>query len=310
MSADERELGRIQQWMQAVIMHPSGVEAGVASDAARSVIDVSVEELERVVTRSRALSASDRLAVYGNAYFARLLECVRDEYPASVHILGQELFDEFAFAYLQAYPSKSYTLNRLGANFPRHLAETCPDDNPDWAAFLIDLATLERVYDDVFDGPGPEGKESLSADALRAISPDRWPHARLIPTGGLRLVELRSPVHEYITAVRREEDPALPVPAETLLAVYRRDFVVRRQAVSRAQYALLQSVIAGEPVAVAIEKAAGVCTDPDTFAADLWVWFRDWAASGFFAAVDISSEEVTSQGTLLGRQSAGRVGRR
>ena len=121
------DLGQIQRWMQAAIMHPVGVEEGIASAEARRHIDIGPDEAETVVTRSRALTAMDRLAIYGYAYYARLLECMREEFPVLKHALGEEVFDAFAVGYLQQYPSRSYTLFQLAANFPQYLAETRPD---------------------------------------------------------------------------------------------------------------------------------------------------------------------------------------
>jgi len=291
MATGGHDLGTIQRWMQAVLLHPDGVEGGVGSSEARGEIDVGPAELDRVVTRSQALSAADRLGVYCNAYYARLLECLREEFTALVHALGRELFDEFAFGYLQAYPSRSYTLHHLGENFPRYLAETCPaDEDPGWAAFLIDLAALERVYNEVFDGPGVEGRQLLTPDQLLAIPPTRWPDARLVLAEGFRLVELRSPVHEYITAIRRNEDPSPPEPAETLLAVHRRDYIVRRHPLTRPQYELLRVLLNGESVADTIGRGAEFTgPDLDGFASDLQAWFRDWAAEGFFQGVELVS---------------------
>jgi hypothetical protein len=40
---DPTELARIQQWMQSVIMHPDGVEAGIESPATRTLIDVDLD---------------------------------------------------------------------------------------------------------------------------------------------------------------------------------------------------------------------------------------------------------------------------
>src|SRR5581483_6380291 len=121
-----RELNRNQRWMQTVIMHPEGVAEGVASAPARECLDIGPEQVEQVVTPSRTLTALDRLSIYGNAYYARLLECLREEFPVLVHALGEELFDAFTVGYLQKYPSRSYTLNDLATNFPRYLAETRP----------------------------------------------------------------------------------------------------------------------------------------------------------------------------------------
>ncbi|HJZ92317.1 MAG TPA: DNA-binding domain-containing protein [Gemmataceae bacterium] len=290
MRAYGAELDQIQKWMQAVITHPGDIESGIASAEARAHIDVGPEEVERVVTRSRALAAADRLRVYGNAYFARLLECLREEFAVLAHALGEELFDEFASGYLQAYPSRSYTLNHLGANFPAYLAETSPagEDDSGWTTFVIDLATLERIYGEVFDGPGVEGREPLSADALLTVPPARWVDACLVPAAGFRLVKLRSPVHEYITAVRRKEDPPPPTLAETLLAVHRRDYVVRRHRLTRPQFELLGAVMSGAPVGEAIGRAADAAgPDADALFTDLQSWFRTWAAEGLFQAVEL-----------------------
>src|ERR1700736_4968182 len=133
--------------MQATIMHPVGVAEGMASAEARRHIDVGPNEAETVVTRSRALTALERLAIYSYAYYARLLECLREEFPVLKHTLGEEVFDAFAVQYLEKYPSRSYTLFQLGVNFPRFLAETRPEVSgdeglpTDWPDFLIDLAT-------------------------------------------------------------------------------------------------------------------------------------------------------------------------
>jgi hypothetical protein len=291
MTGDPPSLGVIQRWMQAVLTHPDGVAGGMRSPEARGEIEVGPDELGRVLTRSRALSAADRLGVYANAYYARLLECLREEFPALVHTLGQDVFDGFAVDYLQAHPPKSYTLQELGSNFPKFLAETCPaDENPAWAAFLIDLASLERVYNEVFDGPGVEGRQLLTADHLLALPPDRWPYARLVLADGFRLVELRSPVHEYITSIRRNEEPSPPNSAETLLAVHRRDYVVRRHPLLRPQYVLLRTLLAGESIGTAIGRAAELHgPDLDVFAAGLRAWFCDWAAEGFFLCVELPS---------------------
>ena len=141
------ELGLIQHWMQSVIMHPEGVEAGIDSPGARSVIDVAIDQVENVICRSSAQTSIERLHVYANAYFARLLEVLASEFPALVNALGDELFEDFAFGYLQQFPSPSYTLSDLSAKFPEYLALTRPsresaDAEPDYG--LVTQHTLMR----------------------------------------------------------------------------------------------------------------------------------------------------------------------
>jgi hypothetical protein len=288
------DLGQIQRWMQTVIMHPGGVTEGIASSEAIRTIDVGPAEVETVVTRSAALTAIERLEIYGYAYFARLLECLRDEFPVLKHALGEELFDAFAVEYLERYPSRSYTLFQLGANFPRFLVETRPDRDGkgsaavDWPDFLIDLATLERTFNEVFDGPGVEGEPLLDAGQLQGIAPEDLLEARLVGVPCLRLLSLRYPVHQYFTAVRRHEDPEPPEPAETLLAVTRRRYTVRHYELSPPAYQLLHALLAGESVGEAIRRAVETAgPDLERLRENLSTWFHDWTAEGFFRAVQL-----------------------
>ncbi|HVW36906.1 MAG TPA: DNA-binding domain-containing protein [Pirellulales bacterium] len=290
---DESHLARVQRWMQAVISHPGGVGPGAESDEAQQHLSVAPDEIERVISPSVRMSGEERLAIYANAYFARLLECMRAVFPFTAKTVGEEAFDELALGYLERYPSRSYTLDRLGAEFARYLEETRPDLDDEgrptetWPDFLIDLAGLEWAIGEVFDGPGVEGRPLLAADDLRSIPAERWPQARLITAPCLRLLALRFPLNDYYTALRDDETPPLPEPAESYLALTRREYVVRRHALERPQFELLSALAAGETVGEAIERAAHVSSDGlDALAANLERWFREWTAAGFFLRVD------------------------
>lgn len=302
MSADRfepRQLAQIQRWMQAVITHPDGVVAGIDSDGARREVDVSADRVAQVVEPSKRCTSIERLEIYANAYYARLLECLRDEFPALLHAAGDEVFDGLAFGYLQSYPSTSYTLGELSRRFAAYLEETRPRDGedgegPSWPDFMIDLARLERTYSEVFDGPGAERLRLLRIEQVEGISPDVWPSAKLVPVPCVRLLALRYPVHEYATGVRNKEDPAIPDPCPTWLVVSRRDYVVRRWAVSRTQFELLQSLLAGQTVGQAIEKAAASAIECgehiDQLAANLRKWFAEWSALGFFQSIELRAD--------------------
>jgi len=298
----ESPLEKVQRWMQSVIMHPDGVAAGLDSEAARKHIDVPAEQVEQVISPSQALSSVERLSIYANAYYARLLECLGEEFPMLKQTLGEETFDAFAFGYLQSYPSRSYTLNRLGANFAAFLAETRPaasdagaeedaeaEEDPlgqDWPDFLIDLATLEWTFSLVFDGPGVERVPLLEATELRNIGVDRWPNARLETVPCLKLLALRFPVNAYYTAARKGELPPLPEQARNWLAVNRREYIVRRHEISEPQFVLLTALVEGQTIGAAIERVLELPdANVDALAGQLRTWFHDWAAEGFFRRI-------------------------
>lgn len=294
MNQPPRDLESLQRWMQAVITHPLGIEAGIDSDEARELIDVETDGVEQVITRSQARTSIERLEVYGNAYFSRLLECLRDQFPALVSALSAEVFDQFALDYLQACPPHSYTLNQLSDRFTTFLAETRParEENeagiaePDWADFVIDLARMEEAIDDVFDGPGLERETPLMVETLGSIPPEDWPNCRLIPSPALRLLAFQFPINDYFTAYRAGEEPEIPAPEATFLVLHRRDYIVQRYPVTAPQYALLIALLAGENVNSSIAAAAELVEDWEQFASDLRSWFFDWCAAGFFQRVE------------------------
>jgi hypothetical protein len=286
------KLDTVQQWFQAVVTHPEGVAAGSAADGAQRLIRLDRGELETVIRRSRTLTAEERLSIYANAYWARLLEVLGDCFPVLKQALGDEVFDSFGFEYLQRYPSRSYTLDHLGESFPRFLDETRPPD-AEWPDFLVDLARLEWTLAKVFDGPGVEGQTLVRPGDLDGVAPERFAAARLVPVVCLHLLVSRYPVNAYYTAARAEESAGtgnelpIPEPGEELVAILRRDFVVRRYPLIRPQHALLSALLGGSPVGEALAAAAAASDlDDDELAAALRGWFRFWTAEGFFHRLD------------------------
>jgi hypothetical protein len=237
------------------------------------------------------------MGIYANAYYARLLECLASFFPVLQKALGEEVFEGFAFEYLQHYPSKSYTLDRLGESFARFLEETRPEpeegEEPGavgWPDFLIDLTVFEWNLNQVFDGPGVEGKPLLTAERLQSFPAERFAEARLVPVPCLRLLAFRFPVNAYYTAARHAgegEEAPIPDPAPEYVALTRRDFVVRRFPLNAAQHALLEKILAGAPVGEAIAAAAEISgLDDEALGAELQAWFRLWVAEGFFQSIE------------------------
>jgi hypothetical protein len=296
-------LETIERWLQAVITEPAGVVAGLASEEARRNIDVSAEQIEKIVTRSGTLTATQRLAIYSHAYFARLQECLRAEFPVLLHALDEKLFNLFTFEYLKHYPSRSYTLNQLGENFPRYLAETRPDgDAPpnaraSWPDFIIDLATLERTFSKVFDGPGVEGQQILDANQLLAIGQLR--EARFLPVVCLKLLSFRYPVSQYFRAVRNHEDPALPREADTFLVMTRRSYTVLIHELTERQYNLLSALVAGRSLNRGVNALAETTDDFQTLITAALDWIEDWTEKGFFAGIAPGVRESSSKPTAV-----------
>jgi putative DNA-binding protein len=271
-------LPRMQRWMQEVVVHPGEVEEAVASPAARRALGKAT--LEDVILPSKTLDPLARIEVYHGMYLMRMEEALETDYPALEHFLGGRVFRELVRDYVSAHPSVSYTLNRLGDHLPEFVAAWKGARRP---ALCHDLARLERAITEVFDAPQTP---PLTEKEIAAVPPAGWERARLTPIEAFRLLSLRYPVNAYLQSVRDEDHdhPALR-RADSFVAVFRRDYSVWRQDLSRPAHDLLADLVAGMPLgkAVAAALARGGKRSPN--AERLFRWFREWASGGVFAQV-------------------------
>lgn len=278
-------LPELQRWFQAAIMRPD-MSAAMPEDATVNAVtggEAMTTEVATVITASTRQHPAQRLAVYRRGYRLRLLECLRGSFPALCHLLGQDLFDAFADDYLAACPSRSYTLFQLGEHFADHLQRTRPDrdrlpaERETWVDLMVDLARFERVFAEVYHGPGTETSPILRAVDLPADTDPAWPELTLRPAPCLRLATTRYPVHGYAAAVTRGEAPQLPRAQPTVLAVHRRRYTVLVTELSPPADRLLAALLDGETVTSAA-TTAGI---PPTTAQP---WIRRWVEAGLFMA--------------------------
>jgi len=286
MTQSSFTLLRVQAWMQSILMHQGGIAHAIG--AAGQHLPLDLADLASVIAPSEKLSSLERLEIYARAYYVRLVECLRDEFPILAKAIGEETFDQFALDYLERNPSYSYTLSELGSRFANFLAETRPPSeqpgSADWCDFFVDLARLEWTFQEVFDGPGIEGQPPLDGAELAKVPPEQWPIVRLIPAPCLRLLQFRFPVARYYQSLRNGTEEFIPVPESTFLIITRRDFVCRHYEVNSTQFELLSALVSGqtigEAVASLLTRSQSHGTDPSD--QSIHAWFRDWAREGLF----------------------------
>ncbi|MBV8820163.1 MAG: putative DNA-binding domain-containing protein, partial [Acidobacteriaceae bacterium] len=216
----------------------------------------------------------ERVSIYRNMYVARLGEALEVDYPAVLHFLGQEQFYELVARYVEAHPSRSYTLNRLGDHFPEFIAASA--DLPQ-REFLSDLARLELALTEVFDA---EESPVLTQEAISAVPADAWEHARLKPIAAFRILSFAYPVSAYLGAVDEENEfPALR-RKKTWVAAYRRNTYVHRLDLERQAFELLRALAQGITVGNAVEQTR-------VRQRQLFEWFRQWNSEGLFQSVSL-----------------------
>jgi hypothetical protein len=273
-------LATLERWMQAVVMHPEGAAAGIRTKPAKALLAEAARDLGRVVLPSKQLTSVERLEIYAHMYYARLLEVMQGEYPTTRQILGEHAFASACRRFVAKNPSRTRTLNSLSAKFPDFLARTLPKSNRNGLA--VDVARIERAMEDVFDAPRAE---PMTAAQFAALGADPSGRAVLKVTPALRMLALRYPANDTMTAVRRGAKPRIPRPKATWVVVFRRGYQVYRRDQEPAQWKLLAQLVAGKPLAAAVRASVrGGGANAERVAKRLGRWFEEWSAAHLFVS--------------------------
>jgi hypothetical protein len=160
-------LAEVQGRLYDLITAPEGVAKRLAE------LGRPPGDLETMVRSSGALSAVERVDVYANMYFFRILEVLADEYAKVVTLMGDDAFHNLVTDYLLACRPAHPSLREVGARLPAFLAEHPLCERRPW---LSELAQLERLRLELFDGPDAE---ALTLDAVRALGPEALPELPL-----------------------------------------------------------------------------------------------------------------------------------
>jgi len=274
-------LDTLERWFVAATTDPDGLDAGIAG-AGALVANSASRELERIVTRGPRLSAAERLAIYHDGYFARLVECLVDDYPALQHLIGAVEFERLARGYIAAYPSQSPSLNAYGARMARFLAT----ESASWAPFAAELAELEWALVTAIHAAS---QPSLSPAALGEVAPDAWARARLVPSPSLAVLRFAYPVNAYYQAFREGNAPSIPPPGASAVAVHREGLTLFRHDLEPVAADLLTALARGVPLGVAVgelERTLEVAALARVQTL-LSSWFGGWMSSGFFVRLEL-----------------------
>ncbi|MCA9791368.1 MAG: putative DNA-binding domain-containing protein [Candidatus Eremiobacteraeota bacterium] len=274
MAAEQIELRELQTWLQTFIVTPGSSQEAI--EAAERAAGMAQGSAEKMVLPSSTLSSLERLEIYRGMYLLRMEEALGIDYPAVRDLLGRDSFFAVVADYVEAHPSRSYTLDHVGRHFSDFLAG-CKHPQ---AALLGDLARLEFAMCEVFNEPETPVLTPLD---LAAVAPQDWEWARLEPIAALRLLETRYPANEYYTAYNNDRQPPQDLgPRPNRVVIWRQQFKVWRMPLEAAAMQLLRLLVSGQPLGEAL--AATAATSP-LVEDQLFDWFSSWVGEGMFSRI-------------------------
>ena len=250
MKASPR-LDSLERWMQAVVMHPGGAQAGWRSRPAQRLL--ATRDPASVVLPSKQLSSTERLEIYAHMYYARLVEVMEAEYPTVRQLLGPAAFAAACRA-LRGEASVAVAV----VEWPERGLPRLP--RPDTAALAPPRACRGHRAHRAGDGRRVRRARCLADDGggVRGSRADRGEGAAAGQPGA-RAARASLPgerIHERVAPRRAAAHPAPAGDAGHRLPARVPGLAPRRR--SRSNSGCCEALIAGKPLAPPCARASAV----------------------------------------------------
>lgn len=116
-------------------------------------------DINYFISLPKNTSAEERLNIYAQGYYQRLIEVLMEDFPKLLVYAGNKKFAEIARAYIRTHPSDHFAINNIGRNLSEFLLRELPyNQQPvlselaafDWtltrAMDAVDEPILQRTY--------------------------------------------------------------------------------------------------------------------------------------------------------------------
>jgi hypothetical protein len=202
------DLKELQSLLYRLITAVSGVAEGLAAEH-----DLGAGGLDAIVLGDDRLSSEARVDIYANMYFYRILDSLKEDFPATLAVLGDNNFHNLVTGYILKYPPTEPSITHSGSHLAEYLRDHPMRED---APFIADLAKLERATVEVFLGPDAP---ALDPESLRAVAVEDWPAMKLKLHPSAQILALDWQVSDLLQAVEdhRPWNPAKPGAIKVLV---------------------------------------------------------------------------------------------
>ena len=187
-------------------------------------------------------SVATQMNIYQHGYRVRLHKVVKDDFPALRHYVGEDTAEAWIKEYNKTTPSLHYNLDTYPYGFAAFVATQTQDKAAQ------QLAMLEGVIKQVYMMPE---SNALNASQLNGES---LPSLRIVPRTASRLMAADYDVNRYVTEFRAGKDIAPLREQKTFCFVYRHLHNTKRADFSETEYALMQALYEGLPLAESLDR--------------------------------------------------------
>jgi len=250
------------------------------SDFQRYLLSPAQRAIAGRIASSDRLAADTRLGIYAEAYRLRLIEALDTDFPTLHALLGDDEFDRMARAYIDAHPSRHFSIRWFARYLSDFLRTTAPyPAHPALSEMAAFEWTMTLAFDAADDPP-------VSVDDMAAVPPASWADTVLLPHASLHRLDLRWNVPTVWKA--RTDGGDIEAPQENPLPVawivWRQDLTTYFRSLAVDEAWALDAMIAGQTFA---ELCEGLCEwiDAQHVAAHAAGLLKQWIGDGMISNI-------------------------
>ena len=199
--------------------------------------DATEAAFVNVIVNDEKAGARKRLGIYYDAYRLRIIAALAAAYPKLKLLLGDDLFDSTAHAYIDQNPSTYRNLRWYGSEMRAHLQANLPQH-----PIVAEMADFEWALGLAFDA---EDAPTLQLQDLANIPPECWADLKFTIHPSVQVLPLQWNVVLVWKALDAGDSPPNPVKTAEPCLIWRQDLNSHFQSINAAEFSAIQLVISG-----------------------------------------------------------------
>jgi hypothetical protein len=199
------------------------------------------QDILRALRGNARESAATMFGIYRNAYWARLIEALGNDFSGLKTLMGDATFDTMARAYIAKHPSQHPSIRWAGRHLAEFLASEAPYRDEPW---FTDMARFDWALAFAFDAV--DAPAASPAD-LVGVPPEFWGGIRLAFHPTLDAFRIATPVDE--ARPRLLDDPGIRLDrtarCDRAIMAWRIEHDVKFRAIDPLEFSALQAMQGG-----------------------------------------------------------------
>jgi len=267
----------LQLWLKWIITDPRGVTEALNNSTSK------VEKYESRYTRptpsylgfivNDGARSPERLDVYAEGYFSRILECMAKDFAKTKKAIGEEAFTKLVAEYLKAHPSQFTSIDEVGFRFASFISDFDGIALKEWVSDLahFEWSWIESFYAEEIP-PQSNWQDELAKN----------PHAQILVHPSVRLVQSLWPIAKLIRDLDSDtaiDSGELDQESRCSIVIYRFNDDVHWEEIDPSIFQILQNLKREASLGSALAQVQDI--DPQVVSQN----FSHWVERGILCGV-------------------------